>query len=313
MFGLSSRTKIIAGILTALLGGGAVSYLVFSPVDDAVHWDTEISGDPLNVDAIEQAFERLGYDFDQVKIGQAAVPRVLVRTMPGDMDQVAEVEHRKALFLGAVLPVVLAVNEQLVREHETVLRMATKFRAGEALNLREKFDLQRLAKAYEITSDDDGQNVTDLSDAAIVEELVLRAAPIPVSLALAQAAEESAWGLSRFAIEGNALYGQWVWNDDAGIIPKGRRTGHGHSIQAFENIYESTLSYAQNLNTHPAYKRFRRMRAYMITSSGRMDSASLAGALTRYSGRGQAYVESLRTIMRVNELSALDRARLTGA
>ncbi len=312
MFGLSPRTKIIGGGVTALLVGGVASYLMLSPVGNAVHWDAELSDEPLNVAALEQAFERIGYDFDQVRVGQAPVPRVFVRTMPSDLDQVAEVEHRKALFLGAVLPVVLAVNEQLVREHDVVARLAKKTRAGETLNLREKFDLQRLAKTFEIIDQDDTQNATELGDASIVEELMLRVAPIPVSLALAQAAEESAWGLSRFAVEGNALYGQWVWNDDVGIIPKGRRTGQGHSIQAFADIYESTASYAHNLNTHLAYKRFRRMRAYMITASGYMDSVSLAGALTRYSGRGQAYVESLRTLMRANELSMLDRAKLTG-
>ncbi len=114
--------------------------------------------------------------------------------------------------------------------------------------------------------------------------------------------------MSRFAAEGNALYGQWVWNDEAGIIPKGRRDGETHSIQAFRDIYESTLSYAHNLNTHKAYKNFRHMRANMLNAKGVLDGRVLAGALTKYSGRGQAYVEALRTIIRANDLSVLDRA-----
>jgi Bax protein len=240
----------------------------------------------------------------------------LVRTIPDDLGQVREVERRKDLFLAAVLPLALAVNEQINAERVEVTAMARKISLGQDLTFLERDELDRLARVYRVIDEADDNDAEadkttpELSASDMIDELLLRAAPLPVSLVLAQAAEESAWGLSRFAAEGNALYGQWVWNDGLGIIPKSRADGQTHSVRAFRDIYESTLSYAHNLNTHRAYSAFRNMRANMLNATGQLDGFALAGTLTRYSGRGQAYVTSLRSIIRTNDLSALDRARL---
>jgi Bax protein len=272
-----------------------------------LRWDVEISADPLPVAAVEEAFTKIGYNVDNVRESGHGVPRVLVRTMPDDLGQVPEVARRKSLFLGAVLPLALAVNEQISFERAELARMAEKLAAGRLLSASEEDELVRLARVYRVI--DDETVVAELNEQALVDELLLRVAPLPVSLVLAQAAEESAWGLSRFAAEGNALYGQWVWNDEIGIVPKDRPEGQTHSVRAFRDIYESTLSYAHNLNTHPAYGNFRRLRAEMLKDNAVLDGMALAGTLTRYSGRGQAYIDSLRTIMRGNDLPALDRAQ----
>jgi Bax protein len=285
------------------------AFLMRGADSNAVRWDSEVGGDTLPVAAVEKTFAALGYDFSAVRSGRAHVPRVLVRNVPDDLGQVPEVDRRKDLFLGAVLPVVLAINEQLSAERATVEKLAGKIRFREPLSSKDLATLKALAERYGVIAPDDA---VDLADDAVIEELLLRAAPVPVSLALAQAAEESAWGLSRFAAEGNALFGQWVWNDDAGMVPRGRRPGETHSVRAFDDIYQCTLSYVNNLNTHRAYGGFRRMRANMLAATGRLDGHALAGALTRYSGRGQAYVDSLRSIIRANDLAALDRARLSG-
>lgn len=285
-----------------------------------VRWEVEIGHESLAVADLEQTFASTGYDFMQVKAGAMGVPRVLVRTMPDDLSQVPEVDRRKSLFFGAVLPLALAVNEQIMAERAAVEAIAQKIGFNEALPDEDMAELIRLAKVYRVI--EETPEADDIEDAMIaalagvspedlVDELLLRVAPLPVSLVLAQAAEESAWGLSRFAAEGNALYGQWVWNDDLGMIPKARPAGQTHSVRAFSDIYESTLSYAHNLNTHRAYHGFRKMRANMLTATGHLDGYVLAGALTKYSGRGQAYVESLRSIMRGNGLKALDRAQFT--
>lgn len=274
-------------------------------------WESEIADDPLAVANLERAFAALGYDFTQVRSGRGAIPRVLVRTVPNDLGQVPEVARRKALFLGSVLPLVLSVNEQITRERATIEAIAKKIRFREELTPSDTSELDHLAKVYRVIDDEESGDISDVSAEALVDELLLRVAPLPVSLVLAQAAEESAWGLSRFALEGNALYGQWVWNDPNGIVPKDRSSEETHSIKAFRDILESTLSYAHNLNTHRAYADFRKMRANMLNSSGHLDGHSLAGTLTRYSGRGQAYVESLRNIIRANNLTALDRAQFS--
>ncbi|MBL8645186.1 MAG: glucosaminidase domain-containing protein [Rhodospirillaceae bacterium] len=294
---------------------GVVFFQRSGPLTDlGQRWHVEVGTDdaPLVVANLEEAFASIDYDIARVRQGQG-VPRVLVRSIPDDLGQVPEVQRRKSLFLGSVLPLVLAVNEQIMRERAKVEAAARKLRFQEKLTGDDLAQLERLAKVYEVIgepveSEDPPVDFATLNLTDVTDELLLRVAPLPVSLVLAQAAEESAWGLSRFAAEGNALYGQWVWNDEAGIVPKGRRVGETHSVRAFNDIYESTLSYAHNLNTHRAYKNFRHMRANMLNARGALDGHVLAGTLTKYSGRGQAYVESLRSIIRANDLAALDRA-----
>lgn len=305
------------------VGAGVLIYqnYVRAPSAPQSRWDLEVGKMPLSVADLEDAFASLGYDFAAIKQGRGGVPRVLVRAMPGDLGQVPEVTRRKALFLGSVLPLVLAVNEQIATERAKVEAIDKKIRFREPLSSSDGRELERLAKIYRIIDGDDEpeadenpapkKTMADVPQDDVIDELLLRVAPMPVSLVLAQAAEESAWGLSRFAVEGNALYGQWVWNDEMGIIPKGRPEGKTHSVRAFRDIMESTLSYAHNLNTHRAYNSFRRMRANMLNATGHLDGHALAGTLTKYSGRGQAYVESLRNIIRANELAALDRASFT--
>jgi Bax protein len=311
---VSSRATLAATLSLWVLAAVLVSQSLGPQGVRPVAWDVEVSADPLPVAAVEDTFAKLDYDVSHVRLG-SAVPRVLVRTIPDDLGQVPEVERRKDLFLAAVLPLALAVNEQINAERSEIVAMSKKISSGERLTFLEREELDRLARVYRVIEDADENdepepNAPEINDSDLVDELLLRAAPLPVSLVLAQAAEESAWGLSRFAAEGNALYGQWVWNDGLGIIPKSRTDGQTHSVRAFRDIYESTLSYAHNLNTHRAYAAFRNMRANMIRGSGSLDGFALAGTLTRYSGRGQAYVSSLRSIIRSNDLSALDRAQL---
>ncbi len=129
---------------------------------------------------------------------------------------------------------------------------------------------------------------------------------VPPSLVLAQAAEESGWGTSRFVREGNALFGQWTWTDDhRGIVPAEREEGESHRIRAFSSVKGAIQAYVRNLNTHPAYDRFRLQRA--LGASG----YDLTATLDKYSERGLKYVETLRTIMQSNRLIALDQARLS--
>jgi len=132
-----------------------------------------------------------------------------------------------------------------------------------------------------------------------------------LSLALAQAAIESGWGTSRFAREGNALFGQWVWGEAAkGLIPEDRQDGMNHKIRAFESPLEAVTSYIRNLNTHRAYRHMRDIRATM-RSEGRMpDGHVLAEGLEAYSEKGRDYIDLVRDIIAANDLRALDHATL---
>ena len=143
-----------------------------------------------------------------------------------------------------------------------------------------------------------------------IDELLRRVDVIPVSLAIAQAAEESGWGTSRFAQTGNALFGQWTVASDIGIVPEDREDGMTHKIKAFDNLAQSVAAYMRNLNTHRAYREFRQKRQGQRQWGEALDGHALASTLLRYSQRGDKYVKSIRTIMNANGLRELDGAHL---
>jgi Bax protein len=149
-------------------------------------------------------------------------------------------------------------------------------------------------------------------DAPDFDLLLKRVDIIPPSIALAQAAEESGWGTSRFALEGNAPFGQYTFDDGNGLIPERREDGKRHLIRTYEHLLDGVRSYAQNLNIHEAYRQFRRQRAEMRAHGQELDGVKLVPALLAYSERGQAYVETVETIIRANNLAPFDRARLKG-
>jgi len=127
---------------------------------------------------------------------------------------------------------------------------------------------------------------------------------------LAQAAEESGWGTSRFAVEGNALFGMWTWGEE-GIKPQQQRSGLGdYKIASYETPMHSVIAYMQNLNTNSSYEALRARRAELRSAGTKVTGWELAGTLTKYSERGQAYVESLRALMKTNMLMATDDAYL---
>jgi len=134
---------------------------------------------------------------------------------------------------------------------------------------------------------------------------------VPVSLALAQAAEESGWGTSRFAAQGNAVYGQWTWGKNA-IVPEQQRKELGnYGIASFETLQQSICAYMLNLNTHNAYASLRTKRAELRAMDQKITGHILAGQLTRYSERGEEYVKGLRSLMEYNQLSPADDAYLS--
>lgn len=270
----------------------------------------ELHGTPVNVERLEAVFAEAQYDLGDVVGGRGRVPRILVGEVPQDLGDVPEVPRRKALFLATLLPIVMTVNEQIVAERAILEQIAGKIERGQRVSIGERMEINRIARAYDVIGPDDGGVLSGLEVdmPALMNELLERVAPMPVSLTLAQAAEESAWGLSRFATEGNALFGEYIWDDEIGMLPQRRRAGATHSLKPFRDLMEATLSYARNLNTHRAYEGFRDMRAKMLAAGKALDGAELAATLTRYSERGGDYVTAVRNLIRSNNLAALDAA-----
>jgi len=233
---------------------------------------------------------------EDVRHGRAAVPAIFLARFPDDLASLTSVEQRKQVFIKTVLPLVLRTNQQIAADRRLLLRLLSTSHGARPAGALERDLLARLARRY---GADPGDRV----------ELLRRIDIVPPSLALAQGAEESGWGTSRFARMGNAVFGQRTFKGE-GMVPKERAPGERFAVRAFNALEASVRAYVWNLNTHPAYADFRAARAAMRAEGRALDGADLAGALTRYSERGEAYVDTIRIIMRANRLDQFDDARL---
>lgn len=256
-----------------------------------------------SADRLGRLFERVGYDLDAVGEGAVPVPAIELAALPADLDDMRSVDDRKALFIRAVLPVVLRANEAVLEDRAALEAMLPAVAAGRAPPVTLQAEFRRIAGRYgapDASADRDG-----------IRALLRRVDAVPVSLAVAQAIAESGWGTSRFARKGNALFGQWTWDPAAGIVPVERPQGRSHRVRAFRNLTDSAHAYLFNLNTHPAYEGFRKARAAARAEAGGLpEGRVLAGHLARYSERRHAYVQDLVELIRQNRLDRLDAAVL---
>ncbi len=199
------RKRVIVALMAAAVFSATSSVYLYQKFDvgDAIaqRWEVEVghSEAPFMVARLEEAFASIDYDITRIREGRG-VPRVLVRTIPEDLGQVPEVERRKDLFIGSVLPLVLAVNEQILTERTKIEAISKKLKFQETLTDDDVSELERLGKIYEVIEDspEDEAPAVDMatiSPADLVDELLLRVAPLPVSLVIAQAARGKRLGL----------------------------------------------------------------------------------------------------------------------
>jgi Bax protein len=139
--------------------------------------------------------------------------------------------------------------------------------------------------------------------------LKIRMDYVPASLTIAQAAKETGWGTSRFAQEGNALFGQWTWSGE-GIKPKRADDDSTHKVMKFKVLQASVKAYQRNLNTHSTYKDFRSARAELRDEDKKLDSIILSEYLDKYAETGKEYVKILQQIIRQNNLEDFDDAKI---
>jgi len=258
---------------------------------------------------LEELFVRMKYTPKDWHAGVRTVPRIYLDDIPHSWREKSSKEitvaEKKLLFFRLLAPVVLYVNERILQNRSRAQALARKIDQGEPLSAAELAWLRELAGRYQV------QVPANASfDAARMAELLIRVDAIPPSLALAQGASESGWGTSRFADEGNSLFGQWSWS--GGIKPAQQRTeAHGdHRVAAFESTGLSVASYALNLNTSGAYREFRAKREDLRRRGRPLRGMDLADTMIRYSERGQVYVNELKTLMRQNRLEVADEASL---
>lgn len=261
-----------------------------------------LSGAPAA--SLASALDQMGYALEPVADGVAETPRLFLAALPRDMAEIDAIDLRKSLFFRVMLPLVLKVNEDIRADRRRLIDLARRQSQGEVPSAADKAWRNNLAERYGMGN-----------DPANTAELLRRVDVVPVSLALAQGAEESGWGTSRFARMGNALFGQWGFSETRVMVPQDRDSvvsadGTQGGIRSFGRLMDSVRAYAFNLNTHRAYRWFRSERAALRKQGTALNGYVLAGTLSEYSERGEDYVETLRTIMRANGLAGLDDARL---
>lgn len=219
------------------------------------------------------------------------------RALP-DLAAIEDASARKSRFLEILLPAVEQVNAEVGARRERLLRIERRAAEGR-MTRSDRAWLERMAARYRVEAGEPTRQIASLGRRIDV---------VPPALALAQAAIESGWGTSRFAREGNNLFGQWCFEAGCGIVPE-RRAGHAsHEVRSFATIGHSVRSYVRNLNSHPAYRQLRALR-HQARQAGREPRATeLAAGLERYSERGAVYVDEVREIIRANGLEDLVRA-----
>lgn len=230
-----------------------------------------------------------------------------------EVSKTLQVERKKQLFYRFLLPLVLHANKMVRERRAQVLEIQRKVVASEALDEQELALLRHGLVTLRVIDAETAASVTALTPelGGYFEQLLYRLDEFPAGLALGQAAYESGYGTSRFALAGNALFGQWTWGDD-GIKPKEQRTeSHGnHRIAAYDWPFDSVRSYFINLMSHPSYEDLRRLRADLRAKGEPLDSLVMADGLIRYSERGQVYVDELKAMIRRNGLERADHVEL---
>lgn len=266
-----------------------------------------------NAEAIEAFFEELAYDSTHWQAGDREVPRMYVTQVPETWGERARsdlsVQAKKRIFFRAMAPLALRSNELIRAEREHLLNLPPE----SAMSDEDREWLIGLAEDYGLEAPQDDESGSAEAWGALRDELSLRVDEVPVSLVLAQAANESGWGTSRFAAQGNALFGQWAFGG-SGMLPEEQRASLGnYRVAAFESPLLSVAAYMRNLNTHAAYQGLRQLRAQARAAGEEPSGYELAAGLDRYSERGQDYVDELRSMMDYNGLALTDETYLADA
>ena len=222
----------------------------------------------------------------------------IISELPDDFSEIQDVPTKKKLFYLVTLPLIYNTNTSIMQERRMVINIEKKF-ARKELNKNETDEIIRLSKKYKL---DYSEIITKL-----FRILKQRINIIPVSLALGQAIIESGWGQSRFATEGNALYGQWTTSEDKGIIPQDRDEDKSHAVLKFKNLSESVEAYMFNINTHQAYYNFRVIRRIDERIKYTDPISMKVKYLAAYAEIGDKYVDKLELIIASNNLQEFDR------
>ena len=240
---------------------------------------------------IDSLFKEVNYNLKDVRDTKLVKP-IDIGLLPNEIKNIGNTKKRKSMFIKIVLPLIVKENNKIRIDRKRLFSILNK---NSNTDIEKKW-LDKKYKQY-------GVRQNDLSS------LKIRMDEIPVSLAIAQAAKETGWGTSRFALKGNALFGQWTWSGE-GLKPKNADDGMDHKVMKFHSLKLSVRAYLRNLNTHSSYKNLRKARTELRNKNKELDSIILAKHLDKYAETGNQYIEVLQKIIEQNNLKDFDEARL---
>ena len=245
----------------------------------------------LSAATIEELFKSTNYDLEDVRKNKLVKP-ISLTLLPYEMKKIENSKKRKDLFIKIILPLVIKENNNIKSDRNKLFSILNKSKNVKA----EKIWLNSKFKQYGVVNKD-------------LSTLKVRMDEVPTSMAIAQAAKETGWGTSRFAQQGNALFGQWTWTGE-GIKPSEADDNTTHKVMKFKVLQASVKAYQRNLNTHSSYKNFRNARAELREIGEKLDGMILSEHLDRYAETGKQYVKILQQIIRQNNLTDFDDAKL---
>ena len=244
----------------------------------------------LNTQTVLNLFEDLEYDLDKVRNKKIVKPIYFTR-LPKDLDKIRNNSQKKETFLQILLPLVVAENEKIKKDRTYLQKILKENQTEKNINW-----INKKYKEYKVTD----KNINEL-----IEKIDI----IPNSIALAQAAKESGWGTSRFALEGNAIFGQWTWNG-IGMVPLEKDKDQKHKILKFPLLRASVKAYITNLNSHPGYKSFRKKRLELRANNKTLSGLDLIHELENYAQTGKEYTEILAKIIKQNDLEEFETVKI---
>ena len=260
--------------------------------DDVFKFD-DLPSDTVRLSAstIQQLFKETNYNLKDVRKTKLVKP-VKLSLLPNEMKKIENTKKRKNLFIQIILPLIIEENNRIKLDRKKLFTILNKNHNSNSENkwLNQKFE------QYGVLNKD-------------LSTLKVRMDTIPVSLAIAQAAKETGWGTSRFALEGNALFGQWTWSGE-GIKPADADNNATHKVMKFKILKSSIRAYQRNLNTHSGYKEFRMARAELRDHGRNLDGIILATYLNKYAETGKEYVKIIKQIIKQNNLTDFDDVKL---
>ena len=240
----------------------------------------------LNTQTVLNLFEDLEYDLDYVRKKKLVKPIYFTR-LPKDLDSLRSTSRKKETFLQILLPLIVAENERIKKDRKYLLKILKENESPKKTNwINKKYKEYRVSKKN-------------------IDELIEKMDIIPTSIALAQAAKESGWGTSRFALEGNAIFGQWTWNG-VGMAPLDKDKDQKHKILKFPLLRASVKAYITNLNSHSSYKNFRKKRLELRANNKNLSGLDLIHELENYAQTGKEYTKVLEKIIKQNDLDEFE-------